>query len=221
MGRRLLGGPTDQPSIALCHEWLNARHGSEKTFEAMAAALPKADLYALTWNRAADLSFGERTVSTTFLDRLRPLSHRRDLQLALMPLAWRYATRRTYDVVVTSSHACSKGFWPGRKALQLCYCYTPMRYLWLSSVDRRRRRGALSALPERWLRSWDVGSVRWVDEFAAISTAVQARIGEHYGRSAVVIHPPVDTEYYTPGGAAGGFALAVSRMVPYLSLIHI
>jgi glycosyltransferase involved in cell wall biosynthesis len=218
VGRRLHGGPTAQPTIALCHEWLGARHGSEKTFEAMAAALPDADLYGLTWNRDAGLSFGGRTVSTTFLDRLGVLSGRRDLQLPLMPLAWRYASRRRYDVVVTSSHACAKGFWPAREAIQLCYCYTPMRYLWLSSIDRRHRWRRAGALPERLLRSWDRTSAKWVDEFAAISAVVQTRIAEHYGRSAVVIHPPVDTDYYTPGREKGGFALAVSRMVAYKRL---
>lgn len=207
-------------SVALCHEWLSARHGSEKTFEAMAGAFPSADLYALTWNRASGLSFGGRAVSTTFIDRLRPLRDRRMFQLPLMPLAWRYATRRHHDVVVTSSHACAKGFWPARDALHLCYCYTPMRYLWLSSVDSRRRKSILTEPFEGRLRSWDLASIRWVDEFAAISNAVSERIRTVYDRPARVVHPPVDTEYFTPGEGirTGGFALAVSRMVPYKRL---
>mgnify|MGYP006172594455 CR=1 FL=1 len=74
---------------------------------------------------------------TTFLDHPRLRDRGRALQLPLMPLAWRYATRETYDVVVTSSHACAKGFWPARTAFHLCYCYTPMRYAWLAEIDRR------------------------------------------------------------------------------------
>jgi glycosyltransferase involved in cell wall biosynthesis len=205
-------------SLALCHEWLGARHGSEKTFEAMARAFPAADLYALTWNRSSGLSFGGRAVRTTFLDRVGPLRDRRMLQLPLMPVAWRYSTRRHYDMVVTSSHACAKGFRPARRALHLSYCYTPMRYLWLSSIDTRRRASRATAPVERALRAWDLASVRWVDEFAAISTVVSRRIGELYGRPSRVIHPPVDTSHYTPGGAKGEFALAVSRMVPYKRL---
>lgn len=207
-------------SLALCHEWLAARHGSEKTFEAMAGALPTADVYGLTWDPASGLDFGGRPVATTFLDRLRPLRGRRAVQLPLMPLAWRYASRRRYDLVVTSSHACAKGFRPAREALHLCYCYTPMRYLWLSSIDTRRRRSPVTVPFEHLMRSWDRASVAWVDEFAAISTAVQARIEDLYDRPATVIHPPVDTDHYTPGdgGGAGGYALAVSRMVPYKRL---
>ncbi len=220
MGPRLPGGPTKDTNLALCHEWLSARDGSEKTFEAMAAALPRADLYGLTWNQASGLSFGGRSPATTFIDRLAPLRERRVLQLPLMPLAWRYASRSTYEVVVTSSHACAKGFWPARAALHLCYCYTPMRYLWLSSVDSRRRRDKVTAIAERRLRSWDLRSVQWVDEFAAISTAVQLRVRQIYDRPARVIHPPVDTEHFTPRPSPhkDGFVLAVSRMVPYKRL---
>ena len=206
--------------LALCHEWLAARDGSEKTFETMAATFGDADLYSLTWNRASGLDFGGRAVTTTVLDRITPLRERRMFQLPLMPLAWRYASRRRYDVVVTSSHACAKGFWPARDALHLCYCYTPMRYVWLSSIDARRRRSRASAPVERWLRSWDRASVRWVDEFAAISTAVSGRIEELYGRPSRVVHPPVDTDHFTlpKERRRGGFALAVSRMVPYKRL---
>jgi len=217
---RQAGRAAPQPSLALCHEWLAARHGSEKTFEAMAAAFPGADLYGLTWNRSSGLHFGGRPVRTTFLDRMGPLRNRRTVQLPLMPLAWRYASRRRYDVVVTSSHACAKGFRPAREALHLCYCYTPMRYVWLASIDVRRRRSSAGAAAARALRAWDLASVGWVDEFAAISTAVQTRIRDLYDRPSRVVHPPVDTGHFTPADAPapGGFVLAVSRMVPYKRL---
>lgn len=209
-----------QPApLALCHEWLSARTGSEKTFEAMAAGFPDADLFALTHDRRADLSFGGRQVTTTLLDRLALLRDRRAVQLPLMPAAWRLVTRRRYEVVVTSSHACAKGFWPARRALHLCYCYTPMRYLWLPSIDSRRQRCGPAAIVERSLRAWDLASVEWVDDFAAISTAVQYRIRRFYGRDARVLPPPVDTAYYTMGiGRKEGYALSVSRLVPYKRL---
>ena len=213
------------PRVALAHEWLADRMGSEKTFEAMAAVFPEADLYALTWNRSAAFDFGGRRPATTMLDRLPAvLRDRRDVLLPVMPLAWRVAAKRdAYDVVVTSSHACVKGFGPARRALHLCYCYTPARYLWLSAVERRGR-GAAAAIPAAALRAWDRRSVAWVDEFAAISAAVAERIERCYGRQARVIHPPVDTEFFRPGAAAARdgvdrpFALAVSRMIAYKRL---
>ena len=206
-----------EPSLALCHEWLRYPHGSEKTFMQMARVFPAADLYALTMSAPGGLDFGGRRVATTFLDRIPPLRDRHALQLPLMPLAWRYATRRRYQVVVTSSHACAKGFRPGRRALHLCYCYTPMRYVWTPDLDRRKRANPLTRVGEAALKRWDLKSVGWVDEFAAISHYVKARIERFYSRPARVIYPPVDTDFYTPGDPSNrrDFAVAVARLVPY------
>lgn len=210
---------TVAPTVALAHEWLVSRYGSEKTFQAMAAALPGADLYALSYNRESRLDLGGRRVHTTVLDRAPvALRRRRDLQLPLMPAAWRLAGRgRRYDVVVTSSHACAKGFRPARQALHLCYCYTPLRYVWLPTVDRRGRGTPATWAAGRALRHWDLTSVGWVDEFAAISTAVRERVARIYGRPSRVVHPPVATDFFTPDpdGEPGHFALVVSRLVPY------
>ncbi|HEX2150277.1 MAG TPA: glycosyltransferase [Actinomycetota bacterium] len=186
----------------------------------MAEVFPQADLYSLTMNPESGLDFGGRQVTTTFLDRIAPLKDRHALQLPMMPLAWRYATRRRYDVVVSSSHACAKGFWPGRSALHLCYCYTPMRYVWLSDLDRRKRPDPITRAGEKVLRAWDLRSVGWVDEFAGISNEVVKRIERYYHRPARLIFPPVDTDFYTPGDPSDkkDFALAVSRLVPYKRL---
>jgi glycosyltransferase involved in cell wall biosynthesis len=210
--------PGSGASIALCHEWMAQWTGSEKTFAAMADEFPQADLYALTVN--ADLGFPSdgRRVTTTFIEGLRPLRRARALQLPLMPLAWRSVSHRAYDVVITSSHACVKGFRPGREALHLCYCYTPMRYAWLSEVDRRGHASRLQAAGKAYFRRWDRISAGWVDEFAAISTCVRDRVRRFYDRDATVIAPPVDTDYFVPAVESprrDDFALAVSRLVGY------
>lgn len=96
-----------------------------------------------------------------------------------------------------------------------------MRYLWLSNIDARHRRGALLAAPvSHALKAWDSRSAGWVDDFAGISHAVKDRIEVVYSRRARVIHPPVATDFYTPDKDANrkDFVLAVSRMVPYKRL---
>jgi len=198
--------------IAIAHEWLDQRAGSEKTFEALAAAFPEADLFALT-RSSADFDFGGRIVHTTFLDRLGPLREKRGALLPLMPAAWRTVSKERYDLVITSSHACAKGFYPGRSAPHLCYCHTPMRYAWLPDVDRR---GQKAKLVGPFFRSWDRRSAKWVDSFAANSMEVRDRIRTFYHREARVIPPPVDTEFFTPGGdPKGDYILAVSRFIAY------
>ena len=149
-----------RPTMALAHEWLDARAGSEKAFEALAAIFPDADLYALTDTLGEELRTGGRAVATTAIARVPGLRSRRDLALPFMPLAWRTVTRRRYDVVITSSHACVKGFGPAREARHLCYCYTPMRYVW-DPHDRRSGVHRLAALgPRAALRRWDRRSAR-------------------------------------------------------------
>jgi glycosyltransferase involved in cell wall biosynthesis len=209
----------DRARIAVAHEWVSARAGSEKTFEALAHAFPSADLFALTVSPHVELETGGRQIETTFLDRLGPIRNRRGLTLPLMPLAWRLAGRqRDYDLVVTSSHACAKGFWPGRAAKHLSYVHAPMRYAWSPEIDARGASPALA--PARaLLRSWDRRSVGWVDSFAANSTEIAGRIREFYGSDAEVINPPVDTTFFRVSDEdldrPRHGLLAFGRLIPY------
>jgi glycosyltransferase involved in cell wall biosynthesis len=205
--------------VAIAHEWLDSRAGSEKTFEAMGEAFPDADLYALTAEPAVPFAFGGRPVTTTALDRSTFTRRRRDLTLPLMPLAWQALRAPSYDLVLTSSHACVRAFPPARDALHLSYCHTPMRYAWLPDEDGRRRTGPLTRAGLAAMRRWDRATVPLVDEFAANSRAVRDRIRTFYDRDARVIAPPVDTEFFTPGQAGPREGvLAVSRFVPYKRL---
>jgi len=208
--------------LAIAHEWLAVRAGSEKTFEAMAQAYPEADLYALTWDREAHFDFSGRDVTTTFLDRWPALRDRRELALPLMSLAWKLIdVHDSYDRVLTSSHAFVRSFPPAKKALHFCYCHTPLRYAWVPDVDERTdKRIPGKSLAFAALREWDRRTARNADHFAANSSAVRDRIYECYGRDSVVIHPPVDTVYYDlpPQPRERGRALAVSRFVPYKSV---
>jgi len=209
-------------TLAIAHEWLAGRAGSEKTFEVMAQAFPEADLFALTREPDVPFDLGGRPVATTILDRFAVLRQRRDLTLPLMPIAWSLLrTHRDYDRVLTSSHACVKAFRPGRRAEHFCYVHAPMRYAWDRRIDARAAgRGKTVSAALEVLRRWDVRSTRFVDHFAANSTAVRERIRCFYGRDARVIHPPVDTDFYTPAtdGRPRHGALAVSRFIPYKGL---
>lgn len=208
--------------LAIAHEWLAVRAGSEKTFEAMAQAYPDADLYALTWDRDAYFDFGGRPVTTTFLDRRPRLRDRRELTLPLMSLAWKTIDLKgEYDTVLTSSHAFVRSFPPAKSAVHFCYCHTPLRYAWVPDIDERTSRPIPGkSLAFAALREWDRRTAKNVDHFAANSTAVRDRIHECYGRDSVVIHPPVDTVFYDlpEQPVERSRALAVSRFVPYKSV---
>ena len=203
--------------VALVHEWMASRAGSEKTFEKMSQTLPNADLYALT----VDESVPFQTVGTvrpTVLQRVPVLRDRRGLALPIMPVAWRFPPPSRYDVVITSSHAFARYF-PTRGAVHLSYVYTPLRYAWLPGIDGRAA-GMLSAPARALLRWLDRRSTHGVSSFAAISTVVQQRIERFYERSAKVVFPPVDIDFFRPAmsDAGGDYVLGISRWIPYKRL---
>ena len=123
------------------------------------------------------------------------------------------------DLVISSSHACAKGVRVAPGIPHLSYCYTPMRYAWdfsmekdrFSSLTRPLARVATSAL-----RRWDLGSADRVQTFVAISSAIAERIRDCYGRTARIVHPPVDTDYFTPApDERSDYFLYVGRLVAY------
>ena len=207
--------------IAVVHEWIDRRAGSEQVFERIAALLPAADLFTLTRSAATDLDLGSRSLRVSRLDTPWLRRHR-PLTLAAMPAVWHYLSRSQYDIVISSTHAFGRYFGPARSALHLNYCHVPMRYVWDPALDRRgsslaRFGGPLLRPPLRWL---DRRSVRWTDSIAANSLETARRIRQYYGREAEVIYPPVDVEFFrrVVPMQQRRYLLAVSRFVEYKRL---
>lgn len=208
-----------EPRIALVHEWLDSRAGSEKTFERMAANFPNAALFALTQSPDSGLDFDGRPVETTFLQRSTWLRQRRAVSLPIMPLAWLMRATIDADVLVTSSHAFSR-YVRNNATVHLSYVYTPMRYAWLPQIDRRGD-SWMAAPARKALKLLDAATVNRVDSFAAISTEVAQRIREYYGRDAAVIFPPVEIDRFKPPTRFEDremFLLGISRWIPYKRL---
>jgi glycosyltransferase involved in cell wall biosynthesis len=206
--------------VAVVHEWVAARTGSEKVFEALARMHPHADLWALSVDPAVGLDTGGRPIRTTWLDHPQ-LRARRGVTLPLMPRAWSALTG-DYDVVISSHHAFAHAVGFGRAATHLSYVHSPARYVWSPELDGRGA-SALLAPARVSLRRLDLRASRHVDSYAANSTAVATRIQDCWDRDAVVIAPPVDTGFYTPAVAATrpadrGYLLGASRWIPYKRL---
>jgi len=137
--------------------------------------------------------------------------------LPYMPLYFEHLDLDAYDLVVNSSHACALAA-RGRGAVNVCYCYTPMRYLWQSDFDRRKSGATAKAMDAfaPWLRRRDLRAASRVEHFVAISGTVAERIRRIYGREAAVIHPPVDVDRFdcTQPKDRDHFVW-VGRFVPY------
>lgn len=202
--------------VAIAQEWIIKRGGSERCVEAMRSAFPGSTV--LTTLLDPDAVPLLRDARTSFLQRIPGASQHHEWFLPLMPLAWRSMTVPDAELVISSSHSCAKAVRVPAGVPHLCYCHTPMRYAWDFESERKRFPLAIRPLARQSMRAfrvWDRRSAAGVTEFIANSSAVAGRIQRFYGRSAEVIHPPVRTEYFTPGGERGDDFLYVGRLVSY------
>lgn len=214
--------------VVLVHDWLTGMRGGEKVLEVMCRRWPQAPLYTLLHRPGSTSETIERRpIHTSFLQRLPGVHRYYRYTLPLMPAAvgWKLPA---CDLVVSSSHCVAKGVLPPEGVPHVCYCHTPMRYAW---TLRKQYFGARRG-PKAWardkvldrLRDWDRRSADRVTHFIANSRVVQQRILDYYGRDSVVIHPPVDTDYYTPAGLEdsparrGDYYLIFSAFAPYKRL---
>jgi glycosyltransferase involved in cell wall biosynthesis len=210
--------------IAFVHEWLVTYAGSERVLEQMLTCFPDADLFSLIdfLPEADRFHILNKSVRTTFIQRLPFAKTKYRQYLPLMPLAIEQLDVSGYDVVISSNHAVAKGVITGPDQLHICMCYSPIRYAWDLQHQYLSESGLDSGLKgwiAKWMlhkmRLWDARSEKGVDHFIAISRFIARRIWKVYRRDSAVIYPPVDVESFVLKEQKEDFYLAASRMVPY------
>jgi len=207
--------------VALVHDWLTGMRGGERCLEVFCELFPSADLYTLLHvPGSVSPAIESRRIVTSFIQRLPQAERRYRHYLPLFPAAVRAFDLRGYDLVLSSSHAVAKSVRVPPGALHVCYCFTPMRYVWDLYDDYFGPPAGLAArlvMPPvaAWLRRWDRRTAAGVDQFVAISHFVADRIRRAYGRDADVIYPPVDVSRFRVDGGPGEFYLVVSALTPY------
>lgn len=211
--------------VAIVHEWLEARAGSEKVVEQMLRVFPEADLFTLVkfFTAEAPPRIPDHTqITTSFIQQLPWAKGHFRQYLPLMPLAIEQFDLAPYDLVISSNHAVAKGVLTRPHQLHISYVHTPIRYAWdlqqqyLTQAGLSRGlRSAITRLILHYLRLWDVAAAQRVDCFVANSHHVARRIRKIYRRPAQVIYPPVAVDRFRWDGDREEFYLTVSRCVPY------
>jgi glycosyltransferase involved in cell wall biosynthesis len=201
--------------VAIVQDFLTQWGGAERCLEILCEIFPEAPIYTLVHRPEI---FVDREVRTSFAQRL-PFARRfHYLYLPLYATATRSLDLSGFDVVISSSAAFTKNVHPAPGAVHICLCYTPMRFAHAARDLYTSRLPRLVRPPVRFLlaqlRDWDLAGTSRVDELVAVSEFVRERIRETYRRDATVIHPPVDTEFFTPGSDTGDYYLIVCRLVP-------
>ncbi len=207
--------------IALVHDWLTGMRGGEKVLEVFCELFPHAHLYTLLHNKGSvSYTIESMDIRTSFVQSLPLIKNKYRYYLPIFPKAIERFNFTGYDLVLSSSHCVAKGVITGSDTLHVCYCFTPMRYIWDlydQYFDKKRSnivtRWAVSLVLD-YLRKWDVASSKRVDKFIAISKYIADRIKRNYGRESDIIFPPVDSAYFKPTPSNGDFYLMVSPLAP-------
>jgi glycosyltransferase involved in cell wall biosynthesis len=205
--------------VAVIHDWLTGMRGGEHVLEAILDLVPGAELFTLFhFPGTVSPAIEAHTIHTSRLQRLAArVSDYRTL-LPLFPRAVRQWNLSSFDLIISSSHAVAKGV-DSRGKPHLCYCHTPMRYIW-DRFDDYFPRGAKRLLARPLaarLRRWDVRTSQAVTRFVANSNFVRGRIHDYYGRDAAVVHPFVDDAFLSAPlrETRDDFHVVLSALVPY------
>ena len=212
------------PRVAVVHEWLTIPGGSEKVVLALLELFPQAELFTTVYDPGPwPPAITERKVTSSFLNRLPRARSLYPKLLPLMDRAVRSFDLGSFDLVISSNHACAKNIRKPPGVPHLCYCHTPMRYAWDPGYMKGESLGlaprlAFKALAPH-LRRRDRAAAQAAggpDVVIANSTFVAERIRRFWGREACVIHPPVEVERFLAVlHQPQDYYLFLGRLVPY------
>ena len=210
-------------NLALVHDWLNQIGGAEDVLETLAQQYPSSPIYTSIYApEVMPDHYRDWQIRTLWTNKLPAIQQRHQIYLPLYPLAWNNLRLNEFDVVLSNKSGFCHGLQLDARALHICYCLAPTRYVW--QLDDYLAGEELAPLA-RWLikplvallRRWDYAAAQRVSHFVAISSAIKERIRRFYQREAEVIFPPVDTARFQPVAldAVEDYYLIVSRLAPY------
>lgn len=210
------------PRVALIHYWLVGMRGGEKVLESLCRMFPQADIFTHVYRPGSvGPVIGAHRISQTRVGRMPFAPRLYQKYLPFMPRALEEVDLTGYDLVISSEAGPAKGVIAPPDAPHLCYCHSPMRYLWDQYHGYRAEAGrltrALMPYMAHRLRQWDVSSAARVDGFAANSSHVAARIAKYWRREADVVFPPVAVGDFAPAprDELGEYYLWAGELAPY------
>ena len=187
--------------VAIVHYWLVNMRGGEKVLEALLEMFPDADIYTHVYNpKAVTETIKSKRIFTSRINRLPFAKKLYPIYMPLMPKALLAFDMQKYDLIISSEAGPVKGIVPNPNAHHLCYCHSPMRYLWDMYHEYFREKNAFirffmkRLIPS--LRIWDITSSNMVDRFVTNSQYVAKRIRRYYNREADVVFGPASIEQY-------------------------
>lgn len=206
--------------VAIVHYWFVSMRGGESVVENILDIFPDADVFCHVFD-ADKISEKIRNniKATTFISKLPFAKRMYQSYLPFMPLALEQLDLTSYDLVISSESGPAKGIIVGPDATHICYCHSPMRYIWDMYHDYYKGasffKKMMMPIMSHYLRMWDVSSSQRVGAFIANSNYVARRISNFYNRSSLVINPPVSFDDFDLSDEDCDYYLMVGQLVNY------
>ncbi|HAT4981981.1 TPA: glycosyltransferase family 4 protein [Serratia marcescens] len=211
-------------NVGIVADWLVSYAGAEKVISEFIDVFPDSELYSVVdfLSNSSREFFNNKKAKTTFIQNLPFARKKYQSYLPLMPVAIEQLDVSSHDVILSSSHAVSKGVLTGPDQLHISYVHSPIRYAWDLQHQYLREsglsngvKGMLARFLLHKIRLWDYRTANGVDHFVANSHFIARRTKKVYGREADVIYPPVDVERFSLVSKKDDYYFTASRMVPY------
>ncbi|MHB8481835.1 MAG: glycosyltransferase [Nitrospiria bacterium] len=207
--------------IAIVHDYLNQYGGAERVLEVFHEIFPDSPIFTSIYlpHKLPNI-FKKMAIHTSFMQKFPFLEKHFKKYLMIYPLVFQWFNLSDYDLVLSSSSAFAKGVKVSKSSLHLCYCYSPMRFVWdyeryISNEPIGRRIKSVLPFFLKKIRKWDLSTNKNVNLFIAISNNIKQKIKMFYGRDSIVIYPPVSTEFFNISNHIDNYYLIVSRLNAY------
>lgn len=207
--------------VALVHDYLNEFGGAERVLLAMSEIWPNAPIYTAFYRQDSPAweRFKDRDVRVSWVHHVPGFATKLHSPLRfLAPAIWNSFDFSSYDVIISSSSwYVTKGFARKGKAIEICYCHTPPRWLYGYATSMEWQRyaplRAYAAVVGFFMRHYDYEAAQRVNYFIANSQETAQRIKKFYRRESEIIYPPIDTELRTQNSMTKRkYYLVVSRL---------
>lgn len=209
--------------IALVHDYLTQRGGAERVFELLCKRYPEADIFTSLYDREQTIDFGDRVINTTFLQNIPGAAKYFRLMAPLYFPAFRSLDLQDYDLIISSSTSFAKAVKKKSSARHVCFCHNVTRFLWDTETYLReygdyRYFAPLIEQVFQVMRKVDLTYAQEPDLYIANSSVVAKRIKSIYGKKAIVINYPIDTDKFIYTDKKDDYYLASARMISYKRL---
>ena len=201
--------------VCIVAEWLTWRGGSESVIDALLEAFPGADFYTTVYNAKKLPEYKKFKPQTSFLQKI-PIARKKHQSIPpLLLKAISSLNLSGHDLIISSSSSIGKGIKKPKNSVHICYCHTPMRYVWQPEIDKRLVKLPLGKYFINYLKKWDLRTNKNVDYFLTNSSYTKERIRRIYKRGATVIYPPVKIHPLPRHIQKQDFYFCLSRLIPY------